>query len=295
MQTLEENRLQRIPYPLARFRRRVASAALLLSGLLLLVVVFATEADAHPHDDGDIPADETSEALRASVLSANAFNASEYEDYLRRSSEALRAALRAWYPRSTSILLSEYGWMERSDSVISLQRVLGIERDGVYGPATRKAHAEMLTALWLSDEGVPDTSTVSRPPAHRRSMPKAYEDIPTEILRAIQSLWPEDQWLRAQRVAWCESRYRLDAKNPTSSASGLFQTLAPWTRDAGTGREVWGWVYSASGEKLSAAAGLGISQHEAKWTIRNAEVAYEIWSRAGGSWSAWNASRHCWG
>jgi len=121
------------------------------------------------------------------------------------------------------------------------------------------------------------------------------DDVPAPVLEAVQSLWPEDQWALALEVAWCESGYRLDVKNPTSSASGLFQILIPWAREPGTGRTVWGWEYTAEGEKLSAAAGLGISEHDARWTIRNAEVAYEIWRRAGGSWSAWNASRHCWG
>ena len=105
-------------------------------------------------------------------------------------------------------------------------------------------------------------------------------------------MWPEDEWNRALQVAFCESGYRLDAANPTSSARGVFQLLAPWTRDPGTGRTVWGWDYTDDGEKLSAAAALGIDQDDARYGFGNIVVAHEIWSREG--WSPWNASRHCW-
>jgi len=117
-------------------------------------------------------------------------------------------------------------------------------------------------------------------------------DVPTAILEAVQSLWPEEEWNRALRVAFCESSYRVDAANPTSSARGVFQLLAPWRRDPGTGRTVWGWDYTDDGEKLSAAAGLGISEADATSTIANVTVAHLIWERSG--WSPWNASRHCW-
>ena len=134
------------------------------------------------------------------------------------------------------------------------------------------------------------TTTSTVPVTTTRSTTRG--DVPTPILEAIQSLWPEDQWNRALRVAFCESSYRLDAANPTSSARGVFQLLAPWRRDPGTGRTVWGWEYTDDGEKLSAAAGLGISEADATSTIANVTVAHEIWSRSG--WSPWNASRHCW-
>jgi len=124
------------------------------------------------------------------------------------------------------------------------------------------------------------------------SRPAARGDVPTPILESIQSLWPEDQWDRALQVAFCESSYRLDAANPTSSARGVFQLLAPWTRDPGSGRTVWGWHYTDDGEKLSAAASLGISEADARYGYGNIVVAHEIWSRSG--WSPWNASRHCW-
>ena len=109
---------------------------------------------------------------------------------------------------------------------------------------------------------------------------------------SIENLWPESEWNRALTVAFCESGYRVDAANPTSSARGVFQLLIPWRRDPGTGRQVWGWEYTADGEKLSAAAGLGISEADATWTVANITVAHAIWQRSG--WSPWNASRHCW-
>jgi len=124
------------------------------------------------------------------------------------------------------------------------------------------------------------------------SRPAPTGDVPAPILEAIQSLWPESEWNRAITVARCESNYRLDAANPTSSARGVFQLLAPWTRDPGSGRTVWGWDYTDSGEKLSAAAGLGIAEDDARYGYGNIIVAHLIWSREG--WSPWNASRSCW-
>lgn len=72
----------------------------------------------------------------------------------------------------------------------------------------------------------------------------------------------------------------------------MFQLLAPWTRDPGSGRTVWGWHYTDDGEKLSAAASLGISEADARYGYGNIVVAHAIWERSG--WSPWNASRSCW-
>ena len=138
------------------------------------------------------------------------------------------------------------------------------------------------------------TTTTTIPPTTTTvaARPTGYHDVPAPVLEAIRSLWPEDQWARAQSVAWCESRYLLDAANPKSSARGVFQLLAPWTRDPGSGRTVWGWEYTDSGEKLSAAASLGIAQEDARYGIENITVAHTIWLRQG--WEPWAASQLCW-
>lgn len=123
--------------------------------------------------------------------------------------------------------------------------------------------------------------------------PIVVDGVPAQVLERIQNLWPEDQWDRALSVAFCESNYRVDAANPASSARGVFQLLAPWRRDPGTGRTVWGWDYTETGEKLSAAASLGISETNATSTLANIDVAHLIWQNSG--WSPWAASRSCWG
>jgi hypothetical protein len=60
---------------------------------------------------------------------------------------------------------------------------------------------------------------------------------------------------------------------------------------------VWGWLYTEDGEKLSAAAGLGISEDDARYGYGNngygnIVVAHEIWRHSG--WGPWAASQHCW-
>lgn len=118
------------------------------------------------------------------------------------------------------------------------------------------------------------------------------DGVPVRVLEDIRSLWPEEEWSRALAVARCESNYRIDAANPTSSARGVFQLLAPWTRDPGSGQTVWGWLYTENGEKLSAAAGLGISEDDARYGYGNIVVAHEIWRHSG--WGPWAASESCW-
>ena len=183
-------------------------------------------------------------------------------------------------------LTGEFSWGERSDDVRTLQVLLGVEADGVYGPATRAAHQTALEHLGLPTDDLPARPIVTRSGSRSR------DDVPAPVLAAIENLWPETEWNRALTVAFCESGYRVDAANPTSSARGVFQLLIPWRRDPGSGRQVWGWEYTADGEKLSAAAGLGISEADATWTVANITVAHAIWQRSG--WSPWNASRHCW-
>lgn len=176
--------------------------------------------------------------------------------------------------------------MERSDTVRDLQLILGVDADGVYGSATRAAHISELETWDQPTDAVPSRPIIEPSPA---SIPA---DVPAPVLARIQNLWPEAEWSRALRVARCESNYRLDAANPTSSARGVFQLLAPWRRDPGSGRTVWGWEFTEAGEKLSAAAGLGISQADATYTLANIDVAFLIWQNSG--WGPWAASRSCW-
>lgn len=78
---------------------------------------------------------------------------------------------------------------------------------------------------------------------------------------------------RALAVMDCESGGNPDAKNPYSTASGLFQHLASmWPERS----EAAGWDgYSVFDPEANVAV--------AAWLV------YE-----GGGWSHWNASKHCW-
>lgn len=69
----------------------------------------------------------------------------------------------------------------------------------------------------------------------------------------ITHAFPEEEVETAMRVSWCEARWIETAKNPTSSASGLFQLLRTW----------WGgkfdpfdpWLNSVEAARLVAADG----------------------------------------
>lgn len=79
---------------------------------------------------------------------------------------------------------------------------------------------------------------------------------------------------RALRVIYCESSGDPSAKNPSSSASGLFQHL----------RRFWGERSVDAGW-----AGADIFDPEANIAVAS-WLVYQ-----GGGWSHWNPSRHCWG
>lgn len=71
-------------------------------------------------------------------------------------------------------------------------------------------------------------------------------------------------------IAKCESGYRADAKNRSSTASGVFQWLAS------------SWANQPPGKA-------GISVFDAEANIQAA-----VWLIAHGKSSPWNASKHCW-
>lgn len=312
MQTIEEREVRLRPTPYRHLRLRALKLSIALSLVVLLSIAgiiwgvsAATETGSdYLRSDTETPPISV-EALRSPLTATVSLPSTEYERSAVRSPEALRSVLSRFYDDETGVndaLVAQYAWMERSEAVEALQERLGIQTDGVYGRETREAHEAELAAFGLYHPPLPEVVNytppvvVASPAAVMSPRPQSRDDVPTTILDSIQSLWPEHEWDRALRVAWCESGYRLDAANPTSSARGVFQTLAPWTRAPGTGKSVWGWEHDpVTGEKLSAAAGLGISEDDARYGLGNIRVAYEIWSRAGGSWGAWTASVHCWG
>jgi len=76
---------------------------------------------------------------------------------------------------------------------------------------------------------------------------------------ALEVGWPAEEMPTVDRVMWCESRCRPDARNP-SSASGLMQVLARW--------------FPAGADPLEPATNLA--------------QALEVWHAQG--WRAWQ----CW-
>ena len=93
-----------------------------------------------------------------------------------------------------------------------------------------------------------------------------------EVWRPLVGLhfYPEDINM-ALRILWCESRGDANAKNPTSTASGLFQHLRFW----------W------SGQSAYPA----FDPFDPNESVKAA--AYLRYTR--GNWGDWNPSKHCWG
>jgi hypothetical protein len=93
------------------------------------------------------------------------------------------------------------------------------------------------------------------------------EDVKTDAEKAIEVWFEEKDWAWAYRVAACESSMNPLAKNPESTASGIFQiTKLTWEAN------------KCEGDIFNA------------WD--NAECASKIFDKRGTQ--PWNASKYCW-
>jgi hypothetical protein len=108
-----------------------------------------------------------------------------------------------------------------------------------------------------------------RVPVRRR--PPVYL-APADIEALVRAYFTEADVQQAINVIYCESRFNANAKNPRSSAAGLFQHLAGWYE----GR--WGvtGVFDPYDPEQSVRAGAAL-----------------VYGTSSG-WSNWDASRRCW-
>jgi hypothetical protein len=150
------------------------------------------------------------------------------------------------------------------------------------GPLTSKAIQEWDLAVRL--EGALTPALISqynrhiRPPriqiAHSHTPRRTWTGTVEQWRPLVEKYFRPDDVPWAMRVMACESGGNPYAKNPTSSASGLFQHLA----------RLWDGRSSAAGW-----GGADIFDGEANIAVA-AWLVYE-----GGGKGHWNASRHCWG
>lgn len=136
-------------------------------------------------------------------------------------------------------------------------------------PVTTTVAAPPTTAAVASPEPSPAPAQPVEPPAVVAMAPKYVEGW-----RALVSSYfaPSDVD-KALRVIGCESSGDPTAKNPTSSASGLFQHLGRFWPERSVKA---GW---AGADIFDPTANVAV----AAWLV------YQ-----GGGWSHWNPSRHCW-
>ncbi len=97
--------------------------------------------------------------------------------------------------------------------------------------------------------------------------------VPADIEALVRTDFNEVDVQRAINVIFCESRFDANAKNPRSTASGLFQHLEGWWSGA------WGvtGVFDPFDPEQSVKAGAAL-----------------VYGTSSG-WGNWNPSRHCWG
>jgi len=133
-----------------------------------------------------------------------------------------------WNEALLSVLTAEYTFGENSNRVRSLQYFIGVNIDGVYGPATYNAHNKALYPFFgtlLSGDYLPTWISGGV------TLIEDVERWRATSLEALALYGQEHQIDRFLRVMQCESRGLPDAFNESSGASGLMQHLEnywPW-------------------------------------------------------------------
>jgi len=125
----------------------------------------------------------------------------------------------------------------------------------------------------LQDEGGEDVSPAAPAEAVNGPPRPAPAPLASETLVALLAAYfaPADVE-RALRIAWCESRYDVNATNPWSGAMGLFQHMPQY------------WV-----DRSAAAGWAGASAYDPE-----ANGAVAAWLAYSDGWRHWKASAACW-
>ena len=156
----------------------------------------------------------------------------------------------------------EYEWLEESAAVQWLQYWLDVERDGIYGSATHKAHRQAAMELSIP---VVLYSTVS-PNATFKPEVEQWRSIVEQAILANGG--PLSDTARFLSIINCESGGDPDAFNRASLASGLMQHLANYW-DA----------------RSQTALGYVASPFDGEANIRVS--AWLIYRATGGGWQHW--------
>jgi hypothetical protein len=126
------------------------------------------------------------------------------------------------------VLTHEYRFGEVSAEVRTLQHFIGVNTDGVYGPATYYAHNKALYPFFgtlISGNYLPTWTS------YGETFIDDVERWRSISIDALSLYGQENQIDRFLRVMQCESRGNPDAYNASSGASGLMQHLEnywPW-------------------------------------------------------------------
>ncbi len=182
----------------------------------------------------------------------------------------------------TLVALIGTGGAWHTSSRSHLQPVaLGESDAAVFAPSLPVPVAEAPDLLGGCDP--PNAGSVCLPGQLRSPPPPAppspYDLVPVHV-ESSEDWRPLVSWFfapddvdRAIRIIRCESRGRAAAKNPRSTASGLFQHLASaWPKRSAKA----GW---AGSDVFDPVANVAV----AAWLVYD-----------GGGWSHWNASSSCW-
>ena len=175
------------------------------------------------------------------------------------------------------VLTANYLWMESSEAVETLQEILGVEVDGVYGSQTRRAHSSLLSEEMLPSNGVPDCGPMIKSDRSFMQIPIGTSKSETlELLAATcgegmqqpgarGTTWQQPEGVDGPAISWETLRV-----GSTSGKNYWVRVVFAKSTTEGTGLvtdEDWlvGWSY-VNGLKGDSSAG----------TSSTSNLAYEI-------------------
>lgn len=168
------------------------------------------------------------------------------------------------------VLSAPYQWGERSDLVRSLQTLLKIAVDGLYGPQTREAHLAAVTFFGLDTSIVPAVP-VQTQTVYTKTCPQ-WEDLARSIG------WAPEQINKLSYVIHRESTCRPESWNrndPGTGSRGLTQINSFWCTP--NKYNPTGWLQ---------AQGILATCDDLFDPAVNLRAALAIWTRSG--WRPWN-------
>ena len=255
--------------------------ALLLSTLLFASSCGSSNSESNPDDlsspqlaeSEDLVVEETGPTSTTTSVSQTVTTTAQVVTTTTQSA----AASSTFNEQELEALTANYLWMESSEAVESLQEILDLAADGIYGSQTRRAHHSLLIEEMLPTSGIPDCGPMIKSDRSFMQIPIGTSKSETVELIAATcgegmaqpgargATWQQPEGVNGPAISW----ETLRVGSPSGEKYWVRVVFAEATTE-GTGSitdEDWlvGWSY-VNGLKGNPSAG----------TSATSNLAYEI-------------------